>query len=128
MRVYEASKATFRSVLMAPYPLGSDSDVQGYQPEDADQDRGLKGNRGVSLLLNCPECPEIKKKIDRIFVALLGDDGLGMQNGLVYELTLLKSTKNTTASWVGVVKPVAIAVLSSGITFVLTYGVLQHFL
>ena len=78
---------------MAPYPLGSDSDVQGYQPEDADQDRGLKGNRGVSLLLNCPECPEIKKKIDRIFVALLGDDGLGMQNGLVYELTLLKSIR-----------------------------------
>jgi hypothetical protein len=113
---------------MAPYPLGSDSDVQGYQPEDADQDRGLKGNRGVSLLLNCPECPEIKKKIDRIFVALLGDDGLGMQNGLVYELTLLKSNKITTASWVGVVKPIAIAVISSAITFGLTYGILERIL
>jgi hypothetical protein len=128
MRVYEASKATFRGVLMAPYPLGSDSDVQGYQPEDADQDRGLKGNRGVSFLLNCPECPEIKKKIDRIFVALLGDDGLGMQNGLVYELTLLKSNKITTASWVGVVKPIAIAVISSAITFGLTYGILERIL
>ena len=126
MRVYEASKATFRGVLMAPYPLGSDSDVQGYQPEDADQDRSFKANR--RLLVNCPECPEIKKKIDRIFVALLGDDGLGMQNGLVYELTLLKSNKITTASWVGVVKPIAIAVISSAITFGLTYGILERIL
>ena len=103
---------------MAPYPAGKDSDVQGYQPEDADQDRGHKANR----FSNCPDCPEIKKKIDRIFVALLGDDGLGMQNGLVYELTLLKSTKNTTASWIGVAKPIAIAVVASAVTFLLTYG------
>ena len=86
---------------MAPYPTVNDSDVQGF-------------NRvGAS---NCPECPEIKKKIDRIFDAILGDDGLGMKNGIVYELTALKTTKNTTDSWMSVVKPVAVSVLITAIT------------
>ena len=26
----------------------------------------------------CPSCPEIKKKIDRIDLALLGEDGTGL--------------------------------------------------
>ena len=86
---------------MAPYPTSNDSDVQGYHR---------------SPLINCPECPEIKKKIDRIFEAILGDDGLGLQNGLVFELTALKANKNTTDSWVGIVKPVAVSVLITAIT------------
>jgi hypothetical protein len=110
---------------MAPYPTGRDSDVQGYQPSDADQDRGIKSSPSR---FSCPDCPEVKKKIDRIFEALLGADGLGMQSGLVYEVTLLKSAKNTTASWVGVAKPIAIAVVTSAFTFLLTYGVLERIL
>jgi hypothetical protein len=86
---------------MSPYPAGNDSDVQG-------------ANR--SLLSNCPECPEIKKKIDRIFEAILGDDGLGMKNGIVFELTALKATKSTTDSWVGVVKPIAVSVAITAVT------------
>jgi len=32
---------------------------------------------------NCPSCPEIKKKIDRIYFALLAEDGTGLNGGIV---------------------------------------------
>lgn len=37
---------------------------------------------------DCPSCPEIKKKIDRIDLALLGSD---MQGGMVAKLQKLES-------------------------------------
>ena len=34
----------------------------------------------------CPACPEIKKKIDRIDLALMGPDGTGMKEGIVHAI------------------------------------------
>ena len=38
----------------------------------------------------CPSCPEIKKKIDRIDLALLGEDGTGLNGGIVKAITDLQ--------------------------------------
>lgn len=71
---------------------------------------------------NCPTCPEMKKKIDKIFNALLGEDGMGLQSGIVYEIKRLKEKESINASWSGFAKPILIAVVSSALTFLITYG------
>jgi predicted oxidoreductase len=73
----------------------------------------------------CPACPEIKKKIDRIDLALMGSDGTGMKEGIVKAITELQKNNKVQASWVSFSKPLAIAILSSIITFGLTYGLLH---
>ncbi len=35
---------------------------------------------------NCPSCPEIKKKVDRIDRALLGKDGTGLNDGVIHRI------------------------------------------
>jgi hypothetical protein len=50
--------------------------------------------------------------------ALLGEDGTGMNSGIVHEITLLKVDRNVSASWISFLKPVAVSVVS---TAVLTY-------
>ena len=72
---------------------------------------------------NCPSCPEIKKKIDRIELALLGPDGTGREAGLVKAVNKIESSLNVQSSWANMFKPIAIAVVSSALTFALTYGV-----
>ena len=72
---------------------------------------------------NCPSCPDIKKKIDRIELALLGPDGTGREAGLVKAVNKIESSLNVQSSWANMFKPVAIAVVSSALTFALTYGV-----
>lgn len=72
---------------------------------------------------NCPSCPEIKKKIDRIDLALMGPDGTGMKEGIVKAITDLKEAARVQSSWLNFAKPIAIAVISSALTFALTYGV-----
>lgn len=74
---------------------------------------------------NCPSCPEIKKKIDQIYLALLGTDGTGMKEGLVFELTQLKQREGISMSWVNFGKPIIIAVLASSLTYVCTV-ILPH--
>jgi hypothetical protein len=69
---------------------------------------------------NCPSCPEIKKKIDRIDLALLGEDGTGLNGGIVKAITDLQKKNRVQTSWVSIAKPVAIAVVSSAITYGLT--------
>ena len=70
---------------------------------------------------NCPSCPDIKKKIDRIDRALLGEDGTGMKEGIVHAITILQKNSKVQASWVNNAKPIAIVVVSSLLTFALTY-------
>jgi hypothetical protein len=108
--------------------LTEDEDEQGYTPEDAHQDRGQKKFRGTRAFQfeSCPACPDIKKKIDRIDLALLGPDGTGMNDGIVHAITQLQKNGQVQASWISFIKPVAVAVVSSLLTFVLTYELLDH--
>jgi hypothetical protein len=73
----------------------------------------------------CPSCPEIKKKIDRIDLALLGEDGTGLNGGIVKAITDLQKKGKVQASWMSIAKPIAVGALSAAITLVLTF-LLSH--
>ena len=73
----------------------------------------------------CPSCPEIKRKIDRIDLALLGEDGTGLNGGIVKAITDLQKKSRVQASWASLAKPLIIAAISSAITYGLTYA-LSH--
>jgi hypothetical protein len=70
----------------------------------------------------CPSCPEIKKKIDRIDLALLGEDGTGLNGGIVRAITDLQKKSKVSASWASIAKPIAIGAVTSVVTFLLTYA------
>ena len=70
----------------------------------------------------CPSCPEIKKKIDRIDLALLGEDGTGLNGGIVKAITDLQKKGRVQASWASFGKPIIVALITSAITFALTYA------
>ena len=70
----------------------------------------------------CPSCPEIKKKIDRIDLALLGEDGTGLNGGIVKAITDLQKKNKVSASWASFSKPIAIGTVTSVVTFLLTYA------
>jgi hypothetical protein len=70
---------------------------------------------------NCPSCPEIKKKIDRIDLALLGEDGTGLNGGIVKAITDLQKKSRVQTSWVSFAKPIAIGVVTAAVTFVVSY-------
>ena len=74
---------------------------------------------------NCPSCPDIKRKIDRIDLALLGEDGTGLNGGIVKAITDLQKKSKIQSSWLGIAKPIAIAVATSVITLAVTYGLLN---
>ena len=121
-------KVLFWMILAERVCLTEDEDEQGYSPQDAEQGRGhmKSGNTEKFDFRNCPTCPDIKKKIDRIDRALLGPDGTGLKEGIVYAITQLQKNSRVQASWVNFAKPIAVAVISSLLTFALTYGLLSH--
>jgi hypothetical protein len=41
----------------------------------------------------CPSCPEIKRKIGRIDLALFGEDGIGLNGGNVKSITDLQAPR-----------------------------------
>ncbi len=69
----------------------------------------------------CPSCPEIKRKIDRIDLALLGEDGTGLNGGIVMAITDLQKKNRVQTSWVNVAKPIAVGVVTAAVTFAVTY-------
>ncbi len=69
----------------------------------------------------CPSCPEIKKKIDRIDLALLGEDGTGLNGGIVKAITDLQKKNRVQTSWVSVAKPIAVGAVTAAVTFAVTY-------
>lgn len=96
--------------------------------------------RGVSVT-EADECAEAYKNPACLYVtqinintcdmkdikrALLGEDGTGLRGGIVYEISLLKSDSKTTRSWTDNLKPLAIAVVSSVLTFAVTYALTNH--
>jgi hypothetical protein len=70
----------------------------------------------------CPSCPEIKRKIDRMDLALLGEDGTGLNGGIVKAITDLQKKSKVSASWSSFTKPIAIGAVTSIVTFLLTYA------
>ena len=69
-----------------------------------------------------PSCPEIKRKIDRIDLALLGEDGTGLNGGIVRAITDLQEKSKVSASWASFAKPIAVGAVTSIVTFLLTYA------
>ncbi len=69
----------------------------------------------------CPSCPEIKRKIDRIDLALLGEDGTGLNGGIVKAITELQKKGKVQSSWINFAKPIALGVATAAATFAVTY-------
>jgi hypothetical protein len=73
----------------------------------------------------CPSCPEIKRKIDRIDLALLGEEGTGLNGGIVKAITELQKKGKVQSSWISFAKPMAIGVATAAATYAVTY-LLSH--
>lgn len=53
--------------------------------------------------------------------ALLGDDGTGLKSGIVYEISRLKSLRETEQSWINFLKPIGVSVVTTAVlTFLIT--------
>ena len=121
--------------------MTEDKDEQGYSPSDSQQNRGKDTfRRGANVsdnFMSCPECPEIKKKIDRIYIALLGGDGICLTDGLVKEITdlktkfgaletAIKTQRSTNSAWVSWIKPVVGGVSVVAISQLIIFFVTHH--
>lgn len=120
--------------------MSEDKDEQGYDPKVVTQgsDRtDTYRKKTQDGFVNCPSCPEIKNKIDRIYVALLGDDGICLSKGLVKEITdlktrfgfleaTIKAQRNTNASWLSWIKPVFGGVTVVAVTELIIFLVSHH--
>ena len=73
------------------------------------------------LYENCPTCPELKKEIDQIHRALLGEDGTGMKEGVIFELTQAKIKNRINTSWINALKPIATVIVTSLSTAAIMY-------
>ncbi len=85
---------------------------------------------------NCPTCPELRRKIDAIYLALLGTDGVCLTTGVVKEVldlkaqiadlkTSMKTERKVVAQWESWIKPVvggsAVVIFSEILIFALTH-------
>ena len=74
-----------------------------------------------------PRCPYVTqinlhtRDLHSIKTALLGDDGTGMKGGIVFEISCLKTENKISSSWVNVVRPIAISIVTAAITAATTY-------
>ena len=75
---------------------------------------------------DCPICPGLQHKIDKIYTALLGADGLGLTDGLVHAITQLQKSRSIESSWINVFKPLIIGLVSAGLSSAITYLLLMH--
>jgi hypothetical protein len=75
-----------------------------------------------------PSCPYVTQininscDMKDIKRALLGEDGTGLKGGIVFEISQLKGTDKVVSSWISTTRPILIAVVSSVLTFAITYA------
>jgi hypothetical protein len=121
--------------------VSEDKDEQGYDPKTESQSSDRTDTyrrKQIPRFQNCPSCPEIKKKIDRIYSALLGEDGICLTEGLVKEITdlktkfisldtTLKTQRRTNSAWLNWIRPiiggVSVVAITELIIFVLTHRI-----
>jgi hypothetical protein len=100
----------------------ADKDEQGYDPRESDQLRDLptSKNPNFSTFQNCPTCPDLTKTVKSMRQALLGEDGTGLNKGVIHDilckLNKLEENRKVTASWISLFKPIAISVIITAIT------------
>jgi hypothetical protein len=76
-----------------------------------------------------PSCPYVTqinintncmKNVEKTLIALMGEDGTGLNEGVIHEvldkLSSLMKTRSVNASWVSFWKPVAVSVVITAIT------------
>ena len=66
------------------------------------------------------ELKKTRQDVKDIKTAILGQDGTGMKEGIVHEISELKSKERVNTSWTGTVKPIIIAVVTALVTYGLT--------
>jgi len=76
-----------------------------------------------------PSCPyvtqinlntNVSKNVEKTLIALMGEDGTGLNDGVIHQLlekvNSLSKTRSINASWVSFWKPIAISVIITAIT------------
>ncbi len=76
----------------------------------------------TTIYKECPYCADFREELRKLNRALLGEDGTGMKSGIVYAITQLQKNNQVKASWINTAKPILSAVVSSLITFAVTYN------
>jgi hypothetical protein len=90
-------------------------------------ERGEKGERGASFsYMDCPICPDLNRKIDKIYVALLGVDGMGLTEGIVHAIAQLQQSRRVESSWVNMFKPLITGIASAVVASAVTYFILMY--
>jgi len=81
-----------------------------------------------------PSCPyvtqinlntNVSKNVEKTLIALMGEDGTGLNDGVIHQLldkvNSLSKTRSVNASWVSFWKPIAVSVVITAITvYILT--------
>jgi len=81
-----------------------------------------------------PSCPyvtqinlntNVSKNVEKTLIALMGEDGTGLNDGVIHQLldkvNSLSKTRSVNASWVNFWKPIAVSVVITAITvYILT--------
>ena len=100
--------------------MPDDRDEQGYNPQDSNQYRENTRKTSDYVFQSCPICPDLTRKINSLGLALLGEDGTGLNDGVIHsileKLIGLEVSRTVTASWVSFVKPVAISIFITAVT------------
>ncbi len=78
-----------------------------------------------------PKCPYLlqinqhAQDLQTIKKALLGEDGTGMNSGIVFEIGCLKSNNKIHSSWINTFRPLIVsvvtAIVTAAITFIVTH-------
>ena len=79
-----------------------------------------KGLVAVLLLGGCYTQFKAVKQVDKALISLLGEDGTGLNSGVIHRMLLklddLEAKNKVSASWLDLVKPVAVSVAITALT------------
>ena len=96
-----------------------------------------KGNVECDEAYKNPRCPyvtqinlntNVSKNVEKTLIALMGEDGTGLNDGVIHQLldkvNSLSKTRSVNASWISFWKPVVISVVITTITtyFIVKFG------
>ena len=76
-----------------------------------------------------PSCPYVTqinintscmKQVDKALISLLGEDGTGLNSGVIHRMLLklddLEAKNKVSASWLDLIKPIAVSVVITALT------------
>lgn len=78
-----------------------------------------KNSQSIKIMVE--DNKDIKHAMERVSRALLGDDGTGMKEGIIFEITGIKNQMCVRNSWINFARPIVLSIASALIGGGLTY-------